>query len=52
MVTDRAVYINRPNVENMVLLFKGCALGIVALAHENESDVWVEDASIASINCN
>src|SRR5690606_35037540 len=24
-------------------------LGIVVLAHENESDVWVEDASIASI---
>ncbi|HHW69861.1 MAG TPA: hypothetical protein GX392_00730 [Clostridiales bacterium] len=50
VVTDRAVLYKLSQCRKHGSAFlKDAPLGIVVLAHENESDVWVEDASIASI---
>ena len=38
--------------KNGSAFLEGCALAVVVLANVMESDVWIEDASVASIICN
>jgi nitroreductase len=49
-VTDKALLENLSKAKKSGSGFlKGAGLGVVVCADENESDVWIEDCSIASI---
>lgn len=49
-ITDKAVLeeLSRAKEQGSSFL-KGASLGVAVCADENESDVWIEDCSIASI---
>jgi len=50
VVTDEEILEKLSQSKHGAQMLKGAPLGIVVLADPNKSDVWVEDASIASTN--